>query len=170
MWPGIQPGAGKPILARGGFKLLPKKTYTLKLPAAWSGRIWGRHGCAFDSHGRGKCATGDCGGALFCNGIGGTPPATLAEITLGAEQDFYDVSLVDGYNLAISITPYKGSGKCTYAGCVSDLNMMCPVGLQVRYIEHKLFYVMVICTYIHSVILLKLGSSTYYYQEIRSIC
>ncbi|KAK1369262.1 hypothetical protein POM88_035354 [Heracleum sosnowskyi] len=112
------------------FQTPSEKSYTLQLPAAWSGRIWGRHGCAFDAHGRGKCATGDCGGALFFNGIGGAPPATLAEITLGSDQDFYDVSLVDGYNLAISITPIKGTGKCTYAGCVNDLNMMCHVGLQ----------------------------------------
>ncbi|XP_019167477.1 PREDICTED: thaumatin-like protein [Ipomoea nil] len=132
VWPGIQPGAGKPVLARGGFKLPPNKAYTLRLPAGWSGRVWGRHGCSFDAAGRGKCATGDCGGALFCNGIGGTPPATLAEITLGNDQDFYDVSLVDGYNLAISITPFRGTGKCSYAGCVSDLNTICPVGLQVR--------------------------------------
>ncbi|PKI52837.1 thaumatin-like protein [Punica granatum] len=132
VWPGIQPSAGKPILARGGFKLPPKKAYTLHLPALWSGRLWGRHGCTFDVAGRGRCATGDCGGSLYCNGIGGAPPATLAEITLGNDQDFYDVSLVDGYNLGMSITPYKGSGRCSYAGCISDLNMMCPVGLQVR--------------------------------------
>ncbi|XP_011039126.1 PREDICTED: thaumatin-like protein [Populus euphratica] len=132
VWPGIQPSAGKPILARGGFKLPPNKAYTLHIPPLWSGRFWGRHGCSFDASGRGRCATGDCGGSLYCNGIGGTPPATLAEITLGKEQDFYDVSLVDGYNLAVSITPFKGSGKCSYAGCVSDLNLMCPLGLQVR--------------------------------------
>ncbi|KAH7852923.1 hypothetical protein Vadar_031008 [Vaccinium darrowii] len=131
VWPGIQPGAGQPILNRGGgFKLLPTKSYHLKLPPSWSGRIWGRHGCSFDASGRGSCATGDCGGSLFCNGLGGAPPATLAEITLGHEQDFYDVSLVDGYNLGIALTPLKG--KCRPAGCVSDLNMMCPVGLQVR--------------------------------------
>ena len=92
----------------------------------------GRHGCSFDAHGRGRYATGDCSSSLFCNDIGGTPPATLAEITMGSEQNFYDVSLVDGYNLAISITPFKGSGKCSYIGCVSDLNTMCPVGLQVK--------------------------------------
>ncbi|XP_051119729.1 thaumatin-like protein [Andrographis paniculata] len=136
VWPGIQASAGKPLLARGGFKLPPNKAYTMQLPPGWSGRVWGRHGCSFDAAGKGRCATGDCGGALFCNGIGGAPPATLAEITLGGEQDFYDVSLVDGYNLGISITPVRGSGsgtgRCSYAGCVSDLNMMCPAGLQVR--------------------------------------
>ncbi|GMH00299.1 hypothetical protein Nepgr_002138 [Nepenthes gracilis] len=133
VWPGIQPGAGKPILARGGFELPPNKAYSLRLPSGWSGRIWGRHGCSFDSTGRGCCATGDCGGSLYCNGLGGTPPATLAEITLGQELDFYDVSLVDGYNLAVSIIPYEGQGgKCRRAGCVTDLNSICPAGLQVR--------------------------------------
>ncbi|KAM6568133.1 hypothetical protein CsatB_016118 [Cannabis sativa] len=139
VWPGIQPGAGSPILARGGFKLGPNKAYSLRLPPLWSGRFWGRHGCTFDASGHGHCATGDCGGALFCAGTGGSPPATLAEITLGNEQDFYDVSLVDGYNLGISITTSRSGGggggapgKCSYAGCISDLNVMCPASLQVR--------------------------------------
>ncbi|KAE8720503.1 Thaumatin-like protein 1 [Hibiscus syriacus] len=137
VWPGIQPSAGKLLLARGGFKLPPNKAYSMRLPPLWSGRFWGRHGCSFDASGRGRCATGDCGGSLFCNGLGGAPPATLAEITLGKDQDFYDVSLVDGYNIAMSIIPFKGKGKCSYVGCVSDLNLMCPVGLQVRSNDKK---------------------------------
>ncbi|XP_051113150.1 thaumatin-like protein [Andrographis paniculata] len=133
VWPGIQPTAGKPVLAGGGFNLLPNKWYTLELPPGWSGRIWGRRGCTFDAAGRGRCATGDCGGALLCNGLGGTPPATLAEITLGGDRDFYDVSLVDGFNLGIAIVPIWGSGgKCGVAGCMRDLNRICPAGLQVR--------------------------------------
>ncbi|KAK1309356.1 Thaumatin-like protein [Acorus calamus] len=136
VWPGIQPSAGKPILARGGFELRPNQAYALRVPTGWSGRVWGRVGCSFDAAtGRGRCATGDCGGSLYCAGAGGAPPATLAEITLssgGAAADFYDVSLVDGYNLGISIKPFRGTGNCQYAGCVSDLNMMCPAGLQVR--------------------------------------
>ncbi|XP_074269092.1 thaumatin-like protein [Silene latifolia] len=133
VWPGVQPSAGQPVLARGGFMLLPNQAYSMELPNRWSGRVWGRHGCFFDAAGRGHCATGDCGGTLYCAGAGGEPPATLAEITLGQEQDFYDVSLVDGYNLAISITPFKAaSGSCAPAGCISDLNTMCPAGLQVR--------------------------------------
>uniref|UniRef100_A0ACD5ZCT1 Uncharacterized protein n=1 Tax=Avena sativa TaxID=4498 RepID=A0ACD5ZCT1_AVESA len=136
VWPGIQPGAGKEILARGGFQLAPNRATSIRLPAGWSGRVWGRQGCSFDAAGRGKCATGDCGGALYCNGAGGTPPATLAEITLAATPtalDFYDVSLVDGYNVAIAMTPYHGSGaNCLAAGCVSDLNSVCPAGLAVR--------------------------------------
>nr|XP_010932644.1 LOW QUALITY PROTEIN: thaumatin-like protein [Elaeis guineensis] len=143
VWPGIQPSAGKAILARGGFRLLPNQAYSIRLPTAWSGRVWGRQGCSFDpATSRGRCATGDCGGNLFCNGIGGSPPATLAEVTLGQgqAQDFYDVSLVDGYNLGISMTPFRGKrsagagggGRCAAAGCVSDLNAVCPAGLAVR--------------------------------------
>ncbi|XP_022775019.1 thaumatin-like protein [Durio zibethinus] len=135
--PGIQPSAGKPLLARGGFKLPPNKAYSMSLLPLWSGRFWGRHGCSFDASGRGRCATGDCGGSLFRNGLGSTPPATLAEITIGKELDFYNISLVDGYNIAMSITPFKGSGKCSNAGCVNDLNLMCPVGLQVRSRDNK---------------------------------
>lgn len=86
VWPGIQPSAGKEILSRGGLKLLPNKFNVLNLPAGWSGRMWGRHGCHFDAQGRGSCATGDCGGTLYCAGAGGAPPATLVEITLGQEQ------------------------------------------------------------------------------------
>ncbi|KHN10544.1 Thaumatin-like protein [Glycine soja] len=33
VWPGIQPSAGKPVLARGGFKLAPNRAYSLQLPA-----------------------------------------------------------------------------------------------------------------------------------------
>lgn len=136
VWPGIQPGAGHPVLARGGLELRPGQATSLRLPAGWSGRVWGRQGCQFNAAtGTGKCATGDCGGQLYCNGIGGATPATLAEITLSQSataQDFYDVSLVDGYNLPISMTPFHSSEKCVTAGCISDLNKMCPAGMAVR--------------------------------------
>lgn len=70
------------------------------------------------------------------------PPATLAEITFDAGpkniQDFYDVSLVDGYNLQMTMTPRcgytAGSGHyyCSKAGCSSDLNQRCPMELVVN--------------------------------------
>lgn len=138
VWPGIQPGGGKPVVANGGLFLPPHQAQTVQLPPLWSGRVWARHGCTFDSAGRGQCATGDCGGNLFCNGLGGAPPATLAELSLGPNQDFYDVSFVDGYNLPMTITPIASpglgpsSGNCGSVGCSRDLNTVCPMGLQVR--------------------------------------
>lgn len=52
------------------------------------------------------CETGDCGNRLQCNGAGGVPPVTLVEITLNGHggQDFYDISLVDGFNVIASVS------------------------------------------------------------------
>lgn len=115
-----------------GFRLNPGQTINIEAPKGWSGRFWARRGCSFDRAGKGTCTTGDCGGVQNCSGAGGEPPATLAEFTLDSPLDFYDVSLVDGYNLPISIIPSGGSGNCKSVNCVSDLNQICPASLQVK--------------------------------------
>jgi hypothetical protein len=71
----------------------------------WQGRFWARTGCNFNGNGQGHCATGDCGDKLQCNGAGGVPPATLVEVTLNGDggQDFYDISLVDGFNVPAQV-------------------------------------------------------------------
>ncbi|PON86267.1 Thaumatin [Trema orientale] len=137
IWPGIQPGAGKPQLMDGGLQLRPGQAVKITAPKGWSGRFWGRRWCSFNNSGKGTCVTSDCGGMLKCVGAGGAPPATLAEFTLDSPVDFYDVSLVDGYNMPISIIPLggsrsAGSNSCKIVRCVSDLNQRCPSGLQVR--------------------------------------
>lgn len=70
---------------------------------------------------------------MECNGAGAAPPATLAEFTLGGSggKDFYDVSLVDGYNLPMVVAGSGGSGMCGTTGCVADLNRRCPAELRV---------------------------------------
>ncbi|KAL5704874.1 hypothetical protein ACHQM5_023239 [Ranunculus cassubicifolius] len=135
IWPGTLSGSGANLLGDGGFPLPPSASIQLTAPPGWSGRFWARTGCNFDSNGNGICSTGDCGGTLRCNG-GGAPPVSLAEFTLGVPgssmtQDFYDVSLVDGYNVGVGIKPSGGTGDCQYAGCVTDLNNSCPAELQV---------------------------------------
>uniref|UniRef100_A0A2K2BI85 Thaumatin-like protein n=1 Tax=Populus trichocarpa TaxID=3694 RepID=A0A2K2BI85_POPTR len=75
------------------------------------------------NQGNGKCITGDCGGTLKCIG-GGSPP-------VGPVEDFYDVSLVDGYNGGLGVKALGGSGDCQYAGCVADLKGNCPTELRV---------------------------------------
>ncbi|KAF5952003.1 hypothetical protein HYC85_009947 [Camellia sinensis] len=81
-------------------------------------------GCNFDKNNVGTCQTGSCGTTLKCFGPG-QPPFSIAEFTLG-QVDYYDVSLVDGFNLPVVITPVNGKGNCSVAGCESDLRSKCP--------------------------------------------
>lgn len=133
VWPGILANAGTPNLDSTGFELPTATSRSFQAPTGWSGRFWGRTGCNFADSELGYCATGDCGsGSVECNGAGAEPPATLAEFTLGSgSQDFYDVSLVDGYNLPILVEVSGGSGLCAATGCVVDLNQVCPAELKV---------------------------------------
>ncbi len=83
------------------------------------------------------------GNKIACHGAGGVPPVTLAEFTFDGAggQDFYDVSLVDGYNLPLKIVPIAGTFKktgngkydCNAAGCNSDLNAHCPDELAIKH-------------------------------------
>ncbi|KAK4787209.1 hypothetical protein SAY86_011042 [Trapa natans] len=136
IWPGILANAGSSPLESTGFELGPGASLVLHSPVSWSGRIWGRTGCYFDpATGQGSCRTGDCGsGHVECDGAAAQPPATLAEFTVGSAsgtgQDFYDVSLVDGYNLPLVVEASGSSGSCLPTGCIADLNRGCPAELR----------------------------------------
>lgn len=76
----------------------------------WKGSVLGRTGCT----GTGSaCATGNCDG-VGSNGVcpigkGGNPPATQAEMTLHANSgDFYDVEIINGFNIPVSMSPDQG--------------------------------------------------------------
>ncbi|KAD7477426.1 hypothetical protein E3N88_00562 [Mikania micrantha] len=114
-----------------GFELAPHASNTINMPAPWSGRVWARFQCSNDG-GRFSCRSGDCGsGQVECNGAGAIPPATLAEFTLSDAngRDFYDVSLVDGFNLPVSVVP---QGGCPTTNCPVDINSRCPRELAVN--------------------------------------
>ncbi|XP_047323070.1 pathogenesis-related thaumatin-like protein 3.5 [Impatiens glandulifera] len=128
IWPAITPSD---TFSGGGFMLKPGESRVFTASVGWSGRIWGRTGCNFDKNGIGKCQTGACGNKLKCT-ASGEPPATLAEVTL-ASPDFYDISLVDGFNVPMSIQPIHGkAGNCSTGGCDSDLRLNCPSELSVK--------------------------------------
>ncbi|KAJ0966988.1 hypothetical protein J5N97_023905 [Dioscorea zingiberensis] len=138
IWPGVLANAGSTPPASTGFALVPGGSRSIVAPAPWSGRFWARTLCTTDSSGRFTCASGDCGsGAVECSGGGAAPPATLAEFTLAGgdgNTDFYDVSLVDGYNIAMLVEAKGGSGsesECAATGCVAELNGACPGELRV---------------------------------------
>ncbi|MBA0563876.1 hypothetical protein Golob_008838, partial [Gossypium lobatum] len=102
VWAAASPG--------GGRRLDPRQSWTINVPAGTAmARIWGRTNCNFDANGRGHCQTGDCGGLLQCQGWG-VPPNTLAEYSLNqfGNKDFYDISLIDGFNIPMVFGPTNG--------------------------------------------------------------
>ncbi|KAJ3268932.1 hypothetical protein HK104_005228, partial [Borealophlyctis nickersoniae] len=125
VWPGIQ---GSVLVANGGFALPAHQSRDLQVPDNWSAaRIWPRTGCK-TVNGRFVCDSGDCGASannfgVECRGIGGQAPASLAEFTLGSggNNDFYDLSNVDGYNIGISIQSVGGQS----AGNAVDSKFNC---------------------------------------------
>ncbi|KAF4348887.1 hypothetical protein F8388_023071 [Cannabis sativa] len=132
IWPGTLTGAGKPPLSSTGFELASGATQSIDAPAGWSGRFWARSGCTTDATGKFTCETADCGsGKVSCNGAGGIPPASLVELTLAENggQDFYDISLVDGFNLPVGLVP---SSSCASTSCPANVNSVCPPELTLK--------------------------------------
>ncbi|KAG7087055.1 hypothetical protein E1B28_013033 [Marasmius oreades] len=133
IWPALytDPGVGpsKPNQSTG-WEAPSGSSVIFTVPDDWkSGRIWGRTSCNFDTNpGPTSCVTGGCIGGMECTQPG-VPPTSLAEWTLRGDgnRDFYDVSLVDGSNLPMSITNTAG---CPVAECPVDLNTNCPAALR----------------------------------------
>ncbi|KAG6627311.1 hypothetical protein CIPAW_15G118600 [Carya illinoinensis] len=100
--------------------------------------FWARTGCSTDASGRFSCATADCAsGQVACNGNGAIPPASLVEINIveNSGQDFYDISLVDGFNLPVSVSTEGGTGDCGTTSCSTNVNAACPAVLQVKAVD-----------------------------------
>ncbi|KAF2086348.1 Osmotin, thaumatin-like protein, partial [Saccharata proteae CBS 121410] len=108
VWPAIntQSGTGP---SETGFELSAGDSYNQTVSENWQGRVWGRTNCSFTdsggpTNGPRACGSGDCNGQLSC-WVSGDNPVTLAEFTLdaGDGHTYYDISLVDGYNLPLAI-------------------------------------------------------------------
>ncbi|KAI0816933.1 thaumatin-like protein [Trametes gibbosa] len=135
IWPAIftdlNAGTAVPSFPTG-WEAPPSNSVTFSVPDNWkAGRIWGRRDCDFTITNGPTCLDGWCNGGLLCDPSTGTgvPPATVAEWTLQGDgnRDFYDVSLVDGYNLPMAIT---NSANCPLADCPIDLGPNCPAPIQ----------------------------------------
>ncbi len=100
------------------------------VPDNWaSSRIWPRTGCV-QKNGRFVCETGQCRDSLQCSGSTGVPPCTLAEFNLNPGNDWYDLSLVDGFNVPMSIETDKAG--CKSPRCTKNINQNCPGEFQKR--------------------------------------
>ncbi|EJC99749.1 thaumatin-like protein [Fomitiporia mediterranea MF3/22] len=134
VWPAIYTDKSSPVKPDHptGWEAKAGSEVSFNVPDGWkSGRIWGRKDCDFSKNpGPNSCPAGGCNGGLECDASTGTgvPPASLAEWTLNGDGlDWYDVSLVDGFNLPISITNNKG---CPLSDCPKDLAPDCPSQLK----------------------------------------
>jgi Thaumatin family len=93
----------------------PQKGQTF--PVKWSGNVYASTHCAADGT---SCQTGVCsvstnGQASVepCpNGVGPQGPTTLAEFTFSPTGvDFYDISIINGVNVPISMAPVGGAAN-----------------------------------------------------------
>ncbi|KAF8603581.1 thaumatin-like protein [Ceratobasidium sp. AG-I] len=137
IWPAVYTnltmGSAVPLVETG-WEAMPQTSKTFYVPDNWAaGRIWGRRSCNFwNVQGQTSCLTGGCDGGLNCTQPG-APPSTLAEWTLSPTADrfdYYDVSLVDGYDLPMRISTNK---DCPVAECPVDLIDGCPDALKGPY-------------------------------------
>jgi len=136
------------IIGGGGFKLQANGgTESYNVTDGWQGAWFGRTNCSFSGD-LGSCETGNCLGSdewghLQCSGKGSEPPATKGEMNLEITTgiDYYDISLVDGFNLPMQITPrdynsaYVAANpadhfRCTSSGCLNTSTLSgCPTNL-----------------------------------------
>ncbi|GJV10026.1 G-type lectin S-receptor-like serine/threonine-protein kinase [Tanacetum coccineum] len=128
VWPGI---SSSPFLNITGFELKKDTRHTFEVLGNWTGSIWGRTGCTFNESGHGSCITGDCGGEIECNGRNYTQPVTVAQLTVTTDDVFYDVSILNGFNIPMTVEP-SHDGSCEMTGCVNDLNQRCPSELKLE--------------------------------------
>ncbi|KAJ9606040.1 hypothetical protein H2200_009889 [Cladophialophora chaetospira] len=146
IWPAILTQEGTPPVS-SGFLLNPGQSNPQTVGLDWKGRVWARTNCSFPSSGNmpasgqggAPCQTGDCGMFLQCQGAG-QPPATLAEFTLSSatNQAFYDISLVDGYNIPVGIISLLGQSgnpnltdvppNLTNPVCIGTSSLLAPIG------------------------------------------
>ncbi|KAI6697972.1 hypothetical protein NL676_018091 [Syzygium grande] len=100
VWPGTLTSGGGGQLSSTGFELATGSSFSINdVQDTWFGRV-------------------------SCNGAGAIAPAFLVEFTLveasSGKQDFYDIGLVDSFNLPISATPQGSGSGCSatsYPGC-----------------------------------------------------
>lgn len=69
-----------------------------------------------------------------CHASWWNPPVSLVEFTLASNkgQDFYVVSLVDGFNLPVLVIAQGGLRGCNTTSCPSDVNKVCPPNFAVK--------------------------------------
>lgn len=114
VWPLVSPNTGFPAISENTGRLDGggRGLVSFRFPdSLWAGRVVARTGC---SSGHSRCETGSA------------VPATVVQLVVHAEgQDLasYSVSLVDGFNVPMVVTPcdFAAGAQCPTLGCAVDL-------------------------------------------------
>ncbi|CAO3640120.1 unnamed protein product [Cunninghamella blakesleeana] len=98
-------GQGTPDLR---FDIPSHGSRSISKPDTWGGRVFGQPQCAGSSS-----SSSD---NPHCGNAGAANPATLAEFFFKGSngKDYYDISMVDGYNIPASISPQGVTGGSGY--------------------------------------------------------
>ncbi|KAH7098505.1 Osmotin, thaumatin-like protein, partial [Auriculariales sp. MPI-PUGE-AT-0066] len=134
IWPVVLGLSGAQLGGTTGWEAHAGTSLALQVPDQWTGRIWVR--VSLHSHfrpgqdGDSTCESGGCSDGLICKSNFGGPPASLIELTTSDQMDYYDVSLMDGYNLPVRVLP--DDSTCSPAECLVNMLPSCPVELQTR--------------------------------------
>jgi len=136
IWPAIHTGYGAIPDHPTGWAAHPNSSVSFAVPGSWTiGLVWARRDCDFetDDPNPHSCLSGGCpGGQLLCDAHP-ISPVTVADFALSPdpnEPDRYTVSLIDGYNLPMSIDNDAG---CDLVRCSVDLGPKCPKPLRGPY-------------------------------------
>jgi hypothetical protein len=129
VWFGFVSGYGSTTIIpnNSNYELAPNGgSNTAPIPSqGWSGVIAGRTNCTDNG-----CVTADCGGGKGSCIHGFAQPATQAEFTVNnAGTDFYDVEVINGVNLPVSIKPSVSSSASLPYFCGSPGTVMPSAGL-----------------------------------------
>lgn len=114
IWPAVSVNTDSPLLPTptGTGSLLPQgESRTMYFPVdivILGGRIFARQGCETDASGHFQCAVGDCkNGELECPRSTGISGVSLAEFTVVKRKFWYNLSLIDGFNVGLKMGPAK---------------------------------------------------------------
>ncbi|GKD28939.1 G-type lectin S-receptor-like serine/threonine-protein kinase [Tanacetum coccineum] len=69
---------------------------------------------------------------MECNGRTYKTPVTIAEISIINGDDSYDVSIMNGFNLPMTVEPTTVQSFRPKVGCANDLNQQCPLDLRLE--------------------------------------
>jgi len=104
-------GVWPAVYANGGAFLGAGASVTFgQWASGTGGRVWSRDGCVANGSGPDLCASGQCGGSGIACAGSTAAGVTEAEINFNASgTDWYDVSMVDGYNNMAEMAPSNGA-------------------------------------------------------------